>query len=100
MTDLGRHDVVERVGGVPHRWRAGERATVVSVLPISPFRCDTCGQRVAQGLILTPDRRLPIDKQRGLAWCPNHWRKIGPGRDEVARMFAEDLSPAKPKVSA
>lgn len=96
-SDIGPGDVVERVDH--HRAvDAGTRAIVLELIPPTTgrpwWRCTNCGAFSKLGLVLSVTH--PVNP----SWCPNHWRKIGGSRADTVRRFAEDLTPAKPKVDA
>lgn len=87
---VGSGDVVEAVKDMDVRPYGpqvprGARATVSEVRPTVPANGRCCD--VPLGLLLVEYPLAPI-----AAWCPCGWRRIGPGREEMARRFAEDLN--------
>lgn len=92
--DIGPGDVVEAVTNYPdHGLRYGDRKIVARIAPWTGT-CTTlrCGQTTGFSLV-------GVGLAPGECFCPCGWRKIGPGREETVRRFAEDLNVQAPAKS-
>jgi hypothetical protein len=95
--DIGKGDVVAATSYHPAQgvlqpypvWK-GDRA-VVTGLHENDVVCTGCGDR-GRGFYLD---RFPLPSD--VSWCPCGWRKIGPGREEIAALFAADLTARRPQ---
>ena len=100
MTDIGPGDCVEAVrdselGGVVYA-RRGDRDVVAEVVNELHPPCLFCERTDTVGLILTHHGQ----DDRDWEFCVCGWRKVGPGRDEVVRRFAEDLNVRAPETES
>jgi hypothetical protein len=96
--DLGPGDCVEaRItmhisppwvdgGGGTYDIPAGTRTVVVRVTAGRSSFCHTCGANNGPGLILHDYPLVPF-----VSWCSCEWRKVGGGKEEHLRQFAEYL---------
>ena len=101
MMDIGPGDCVEAVRDMG--WcdvlyaRRGDRDIVERLEPPDPRDdpCSNCGGLLG-GLWLRNHQAIePL-----VMFCLCGWRKVGPGRDETTRLFAEDLSVRAPETEA
>jgi hypothetical protein len=93
--DIGPGDVVEALHGAHTRnwWEAGDRAVVTAIHPSRKLPCGACGQ-------YSPGFNSTARAPQYWLHCLCGWRKIGGSQAQTVSRFAEDLSPARPKVDA
>jgi len=102
VSEIGVGDVLEArcdiaaFGGGPAVVHKGDRATVIAIHDM--HRLDHICMLVRRPLGVSL-REFP-QRTPNAYWCPCRWKKIGGSRADTVRRFAEDLTPAKPKVGA